>query len=343
MKDKIINQKRETAAWSLKYKQLSDDLWFKPFKEGSWGAAEVISHLIFWDQFVIDSRLKPYLLNGQQPQVDVDVQSVNDKAAEFARKVSKENLIDQFVSTRDELTGYLQEMPEDVFLQKVPGKSITWDEYFQGLAEHDNRHKRQIEDHVTNALNAKSDSGQGDENIQGTQIYLRELREEDACDLLYLQKENKEFFEKYSMSRMARFYTKDGQVERISQFSRDKENDQAYHFGIYLSRENRLIGTINLFQVLRGSLQSAFIGYFLDRGYNGRGYTSEAANLIVKYGFEELKLHRIEAGVMPNNIGSIRVLEKAGFHKEGTARKNVRINGKWEDHQVLAIINPADE
>jgi ribosomal-protein-alanine N-acetyltransferase len=45
---------------------------------------------------------------------------------------------------------------------------------------------------------------------------------------------------------------------------------------------------------------------------------------------------------MPHNGGSIRVLEKAGFHKEGIAKKNVRINGKWEDHQVLAIINPDD-
>ncbi len=46
--------------------------------------------------------------------------------------------------------------------------------------------------------------------------------------------------------------------------------------------------------------------------------------------------------VMPRNLGSIRVLEKAGFHREGIARSNVLINGKWEDHQVLAIINPVD-
>lgn len=62
-----------------------------------------------------------------------------------------------------------------------------------------------------------------------------------------------------------------------------------------------------------------------------------------KYAFDHLQLHRIEAGVMPHNKASIRVLEKAGFHKEGVAKKNVKINGKWEDHQVLAIINPEDE
>jgi ribosomal-protein-alanine N-acetyltransferase len=62
----------------------------------------------------------------------------------------------------------------------------------------------------------------------------------------------------------------------------------------------------------------------------------------VKYAFDNLKLHRIEAGVMPHNIGSIRVLEKSGFHKAGLAKKNVKINGQWKDPQVLAIVNPKD-
>ncbi len=75
---------------------------------------------------------------------------------------------------------------------------------------------------------------------------------------------------------------------------------------------------------------------------NSKDYTTETVKLIVDYAFNELNLHRIEAGVMPHNIASIRVLEKAGFHKEGIALKNVKINGKWEDHQVLAIINPKD-
>jgi ribosomal-protein-alanine N-acetyltransferase len=66
---------------------------------------------------------------------------------------------------------------------------------------------------------------------------------------------------------------------------------------------------------------------------------TEAVRLVVRFAFEQLKLHRLEAGVMPHNLGSIRVLEKAGFHKEGIAKKNVKINGRWEDHQILAIIN----
>ncbi|MGZ4160285.1 MAG: GNAT family N-acetyltransferase, partial [Neobacillus sp.] len=76
-----------------------------------------------------------------------------------------------------------------------------------------------------------------------------------------------------------------------------------------------------------------------DQTHNGKGIMTEAVQLVVDYAFNVLGLHRIAAGVMPYNIGSIRVLEKAGFEKEGIARKNVMINGKWQDHEILSIIN----
>lgn len=120
----------------------------------------------------------------------------------------------------------------------------------------------------------------------------------------------------------------------------DTKKDIEYRFGIFQINNDVLLGTIGLFHVFRGPSQSATLGYSLDQEHNGKGYTTEAVNLVVNYAFEILNLHRIEAGVMPNNIGSMRVLEKAGFHKEGIAIKNVEINGRWEDHQMLAILNP---
>ncbi|WP_312472059.1 GNAT family protein [Neobacillus sp.] len=177
--------------------------------------------------------------------------------------------------------------------------------------------------------------------IKGENIYIRSFSKDDAAALLRLQTENRRFFEKFSMERNEDFYSIETQLNRIKIYEEDRRNDQAYTFGIFIN-DGTLIGTINLFQVLRGSLQGAFIGYFLDEKHNGKGFTTKAVKLLVAYAFDELNLHRIEAGVMPHNIGSIRVLEKSGFHKEGIAVKNVKINGKWEDHQVLAIINPND-
>ncbi|CAM3809693.1 GNAT family protein [Cohnella lubricantis] len=179
--------------------------------------------------------------------------------------------------------------------------------------------------------------------IRGDRIHLKPLTADDAAELLRLQLDNREFFEPFTLTRDEDYYTLDAQLERIQKQIEARLNDQAYSFGIFLNHDNRLIGAISLFQVLRSALQSALIGYDLDQRHNGQGYMTEAARLVVDYAFGELGLHRIEAGVMPHNVGSIRVLEKAGFHKEGIARKNVRINGKWEDHQVLAILNPNDE
>ncbi|KHF39265.1 GNAT family N-acetyltransferase [Halalkalibacter okhensis] len=177
--------------------------------------------------------------------------------------------------------------------------------------------------------------------LSSTNIFLRPFHVTDANDLLQLQLQNKEFFEPFAMVRSDTYYTLIQQQKYIQKWKENMENDLEYQFGIY-HHAHTLIGTISLFQIMRGSLQSAFIGYFLGREYNGRGYGTEAVKLMVDYAFNQLELHRIEAGVMPHNIGSIRVLEKAGFHKEGVAIQNVKINGTWEDHQVLAIINPKD-
>lgn len=90
-------------------------------------------------------------------------------------------------------------------------------------------------------------------------------------------------------------------------------------------------------EVVRGSLQSGWLGYSLDHAHDGRGFTTAAVRLVLDYAFRTLKLHRIEAGVMPHNIASIRVLEKVGFEKEGLSKKNVLINGTWEDHCILPL------
>lgn len=178
--------------------------------------------------------------------------------------------------------------------------------------------------------------------LKSQNIYIRLIEPNDVEDLLQIEKSNKDFFEKYSIDRSPEFYTKDVQVDLINKKIEKAKQDSEYNFGIFKIDNHELIGTIALYRVMRGPAQSAWVGYSLSKDHNGKGYTTEAVKLIVDYAFNTLLLHRIEAGVMPRNIGSIRVLEKAGFQKEGISSKNVKINGVWEDHQLLAIINPND-
>lgn len=175
--------------------------------------------------------------------------------------------------------------------------------------------------------------------LTGRHVGIRWLEEEDADSLLDLHVRNRAFFQIYTPLREESFYTRAGQLEQIKMSKERREVDEQYLCGIVALDSGVLVGCVSLSEVLRGPLQSCFIGYYLDQAHNGKGYATEAVRLLVDHAFGTLKLHRIEAGVMPHNGRSIRVLEKAGFHKEGIARKNVRINGLWEDHQVLAILN----
>ncbi|MGK5506503.1 GNAT family N-acetyltransferase [Brevibacillus formosus] len=172
----------------------------------------------------------------------------------------------------------------------------------------------------------------------GENIYVRLVQESDAQSLLALEVRNRDFFQNFTGTREEAFYTLEGQIERIKSAMALTEEDRGYVFVIAKKGQDEIIGEVILSEVVRHNLQSCWIGYFLDKAHNGKGYMTEAVKLVVAYAFETLGLHRLEAGVMPHNIGSIKVLLKAGFHKEGIAKKNVKINGRWEDHQTLAIV-----
>lgn len=173
----------------------------------------------------------------------------------------------------------------------------------------------------------------------GSRVGISWLEDEDADELTALQLRNRSFFRDFVSQHEESFYTREAQLEYIRKGRTRRERDELYVCGIFKLDSAELIGGAMLAEVLRGPLQSCYIGYYMDEAHNGKGYMTEAIELLVDYGFRTLMLHRIEAGVMPRNIRSMRVLEKAGFHREGIARKNVNINGQWEDHQVLAIIN----
>ena len=102
-------------------------------------------------------------------------------------------------------------------------------------------------------------------------------------------------------------------------------------------RDGTLMGEVSLGSVLRGAFQSAFIGYWIDEKHAGNSYVPEGVALVIRYGFETLGLHRLEAAIVPRNANSRRVAAKLGLRDEGTARRFLQIRGVWEDHVRYAI------
>jgi ribosomal-protein-alanine N-acetyltransferase len=95
---------------------------------------------------------------------------------------------------------------------------------------------------------------------------------------------------------------------------------------------------INLSQIFYGPFCNAYLGYGLGVGFTGQGLMTKAVGLILKYAFVDLKLHRVEANVQPDNLASIAVLKRNGFRREGYSEKYLKIGGRWRDHERWAII-----
>lgn len=99
----------------------------------------------------------------------------------------------------------------------------------------------------------------------------------------------------------------------------------------------KVIGRVSLFNIVGGGMQCATIGYHLDEKAVGKGIMSEAVRAACAFGFKELKLHRIEAYVIPYNDRSLSVVRRAGFIQEGERKSYMHINGHWEDHLAFTL------
>ncbi|MFB1050688.1 GNAT family N-acetyltransferase [Paraliobacillus sp. JSM ZJ581] len=174
----------------------------------------------------------------------------------------------------------------------------------------------------------------------GKKIYIRQLQKEDAAALLEINKENREIFNRYSpVDQEESFFTLKNHEEMIEAKQKNWSEDREYGFGIFIKEADKLVGTINLFFVEREVGDKCMIGYALDHRYTGHGYMTESVQLAVTFAFEEAGFHRIEAGVMPRNTGSIHVLENCRFIREGTLRDELKINGKYEDHYIYSRLS----
>jgi ribosomal-protein-alanine N-acetyltransferase len=101
--------------------------------------------------------------------------------------------------------------------------------------------------------------------------------------------------------------------------------------------DGTIVGYFNVSQIIRGPLQSAFLGYGGVAEWSGAGYMTAALNLVVERAFTDLGLHRLEANVQPANAASIALVERCGFVREGFSEKYLKIGGHWRDHARFAI------
>lgn len=163
---------------------------------------------------------------------------------------------------------------------------------------------------------------------------IRPLAVTDARALAQLYSENRDFLAPLEPLRPDTFYTFEGQRRHIAQLGDRRAAGAAYPF-VIVGDGGRVVGAINISNVVRGAFQSCNVGYWVAEEHNGRGFATRALGLVCERAFGELGLHRVEAGTLLHNIASQRVIEKNGFTRIGIAPRYLQIAGVWSDHVLF--------
>jgi ribosomal-protein-alanine N-acetyltransferase len=117
-----------------------------------------------------------------------------------------------------------------------------------------------------------------------------------------------------------------------------KRFESGAHVGHWVFTERgELAGVININEIVRGVFQSGYLGYYALVPYNGQGYMAAGLRAVISRAFGELRLHRLEANIQPDNKASLRLVKRLGFKREGFSPRYPKIAGKWRDHERWAL------
>ena len=150
---------------------------------------------------------------------------------------------------------------------------------------------------------------------------------------------NADFLKAWDAAHDSEFYTEAYQKKVLEQDEKNFFQGQSLRYWLMPENENVVIGNISFNNIVMVPFCSCFLGYRLDEKRQGRGLMTEALRKGIETAFGPLGLHRIEANIIPRNRASLRVAEKLHFRNEGLSSKYLKINGVWEDHIHMVLLN----
>ena len=180
---------------------------------------------------------------------------------------------------------------------------------------------------------------EGARRIDGEGVYLRAPESRDYAEWAELREKSRAFLTPWEPTWGADELSRGSYRYKLRRYAEDARDDKAYALFVVREDDGALVGGVTLSHVRRGVAQTGSLGYWAGEEFAGKGYITAAVRAAVRYAFEELDLHRVEAACQPDNTASRRVLEKAGFTHEGAAKAYLKINGAWRDHVLFGLVN----
>ncbi|WP_089744181.1 GNAT family N-acetyltransferase [Gracilibacillus ureilyticus] len=162
-------------------------------------------------------------------------------------------------------------------------------------------------------------------------LYLRQMDKADAPELLKIWSDP----EVTKYMNINRFSSEKEAIDMINFLNELAEEKKAIRYSIFSKQTNELIGSCG-FNSLDEENRKTEIGYDLAKAHWGKGYASEAITILLETAFETLEFHRVEAKVEPENVNSIKVLEKLNFTYEGRLRQAEISKGRFVDLKLYS-------
>jgi ribosomal-protein-alanine N-acetyltransferase len=171
--------------------------------------------------------------------------------------------------------------------------------------------------------------------IKTERLLLRRIEISDVNEIFFLRSDKK-VLQYLDREPAVNLEEAKSWIEKINDL---QKNNEAITWAITLKPGNTLTGTIGFWNIEKENYR-AEIGYALHPHQQGKGIMQEAMTAVLDYGFTIMKLHSIEANVNPNNLSSIKILERHKFTREAFFKENYFYDGKFLDSAIYSLINP---
>lgn len=174
--------------------------------------------------------------------------------------------------------------------------------------------------------------------IDTDNLRLAVLRKSEAARVAEYLQNNRDFHKQFSQTHTDDYFTVSTQKKYLAYDCNSFLEGSLVPLWISLKNDNKIIGRVSFFNFAYGGMMSCACGYHLDKEHTGKGYMTEALKSAMAFVFDEYKMHRIEAFIVPENEPSLNLVKRVGFHYEGKRNSYMHINGRYRDHEAFYML-----
>jgi ribosomal-protein-alanine N-acetyltransferase len=174
--------------------------------------------------------------------------------------------------------------------------------------------------------------------LEGQRIVLRPPRAKYWRAWAAVRRESRDFLAPWEPTWPADALTRGSFRRRVRSHAHEFRRGTGITFLILRRSDGAVLGGITVADIQRSVAQACSLGYWIGRDHARQGYMHEALGLVLRHVFVDQGLHRVNAACLPSNAASQGLLRKLGFRQEGYAREYLRIDGRWQDHLLFALL-----